>query len=231
MNKFISNNDLGIDYNDENKNVNEDVVYIKRRKMNGYSNNLCFDNAKLDSRILVLMMGFCFGMIFFFISEGNTTNSQVFLQIFEQNIENFFINKSNLLMYILEIRIRQLLLLVICATSIINTFIMYIILGAMGLGIGIITFTMIYQYGIMGAFFLLILIFPHGILYVLILLRIIKRSCLNKHSFQEIHNYNKIKRIRMVFNEAIAIMILFVIGILTEVYINAELVKKLIIML
>lgn len=191
-------------------------------------------NTVPDSRVLVFLTGFCLGMVFFYLSGVKIVGEERFPTAF--SIENiarlgeFNFYAVGLLEYVTVRRLEQFILMLICATSFMKVLLSYAILGWSGFEIGIVMFSMVYQYGVKGLLFSVMLFIPHGIFFVVSFLLLFDKNWTGDK--KNYHNYNtitenglhnkltKVKRIGMI-------ILFWVVGMLTEVYINPEIIKKL----
>lgn len=194
---------------------------------------LYYKNTVPDGRVLVFLTGFCLGMVFFYLSGVKLIGEECLpAALSMENISrlhDFDFNSAGLLEYVADIRIGQLILLLICASGIAKRFFAYIILGWGGFEIGIVMFTLLYQYGLKGFLFSIMLLFPHWIIFFIVFCIIffngIESNVITYHNpctitWGDIHN--RISKLKRIF----LIIFLWCIGILSEVYINTEIIKK-----
>ena len=193
-----------------------------------------YRNAIPDGRMLVFMTGFCLGMVFFYLSGGIQGNGDFIRGIFSidsfSQIKDFLVYKRGLLEYIFGIRLGQLVFIMLCATSTLGGVLAYGILGWCGFELALLVFAAVYQYGVLGLLFSVLLFLPHGIFYAFVLLLVFSKSWkANKaNSYQQLgrKRSNLPERLAVVRNIFI-ILVIFLLGILSEVYINPEILKKL----
>ena len=159
-----------------------------------------YKNAVPDSRVLVFLTGFCL---------------------------DFY--KAGLLEYVMYKRLGQLFFLLVCATSVLKSFFSYTILGWGGFEMGVMVFTLVYQYGLKGLLFSASLLVPHGIFFILVFLLIFhknqegdEKTYHNCGVITENRSHNKFTKVK----KAIVIFTLWFTGILSEIYINPEIIKK-----
>lgn len=195
---------------------------------------LYYKNTVPDSRVLVFLTGFCLGMVFFYLSGvkliGEECLPSALLMENISRLHDFDFNSAGLLEYVSDIRIGQLILLLICASGIAKRFFAYIILGWGGFEIGIVMFTLLYQYGLKGLLLSVMLLFPHWIIFFTVFWIIFFNgiegsiiNCNNPCGITGRYMYNRMAKLKRIF----LIVFLWGIGILSEVYINTEIIKKL----
>ncbi len=238
MNKF--NTSQLITDNIYNENINEDneLVYKKRIKKQKLYKRVNNNDTIPDSRILAFTIGVCLGIVFFYLILGYDENTNFFKQILGEKdilyLKDYHVNKAVLLEYVLETRISQFLVVILCSVSIIGGVFAYLLLAILGMGFGIISFMSVYQYGVIGLLFAIMLFFPHGIFYSIIFFEMFK-----KHWFVNKKNYHNIdvdiclkkRKIINMIKSMVIILILFCFGILSETYINTEILKKIVVFL
>lgn len=199
----------------------------------GRYNKMYYKNAVPDSRVLVFLTGFCLGMVFFYlsgtrlISEGRLPAALSMDNI--SRIHDFDFYAAGLFEYVASERLGQLLFMVICATSFMRVVFSYAILGWGGFELGIMMFTLVYQYGLKGLLLSVMFLIPHGIFFLVVFILLFnkywlgdKKSYHNYDSITENELHNKFTKIK----KAVIIILLWFIGILSEVYINPEIIKK-----
>lgn len=229
MNKF---NACGLTENTKNVSCKEKPCENEPSIETVYK-RISYGNAMPDGRMLVFMTGFCLGMVFFYLNrrmQGDSDfNSGIFSPDNFSQIKNFLVYKGGLLEYVLGIRLSQFIFIVLCATSTVGSILAYGILGWCGFELALLVFASVYQYGIMGLLFSAFMFFPHGIFYAVVFLLVFNKSWkIDKNSS---HNNGTIKpdswhkRLVEVRNILI-ILVIFFFGILTETYINPEILKK-----
>lgn len=225
MNKF--NTEETIDNitvcNVSNKN---DAYEIYRKKYNR--------NTMPDSRVLVFLTGFCIGMVFFYLAKGKNAaagGSAAGLLDREHlvRLQNFEVYQSGLFEYVFGLRVKQLVFCIICSLSTVGGMMAYSILGWYGLETGLIIFSLVYQYGIKGIFLTFSMFLPQGIFYLAVFLVIFHpywgsdtKSCHKEMTEKENGRHKKIETLKKI----LLIFGLFITGILCEIYINPEIMKK-----
>lgn len=218
MDRFHQNTD-----NTKNCTGDAEVTYRK----------IYYRNAIPDSRVLVFLTGFCLGMVFFYLSGIKLIGGQYFPAALSADniakLHDFDYNAAGLLEYVTYRRLGQFIFLLICATSILRGVFSYAVLGWGGFELGVLIFTFVYQYGLKGLLFSVTLLIPHGIFYLAVFL-LLFHACWagNEKTY---HNYNAVteKGLHNKFTKvkkAVIILGLWLIGILSEVYINSEIVRK-----
>lgn len=193
-----------------------------------------YGNTMPDGRMLVFMTGFCLGMVFFYFSRGGETNSNPLTPLLAPNqlsqLKNFEAFKGGLLEYVTITRLGQLIFLFLCSTSAIGGILAYSILGGLGFEFGLLMFSSVYQNGILGILLAIMLFFPHGIFYIIVFLKIFykfwgidKKYYHNNNAINSSSWHNKITELRKI----LVILTVFCFGILSETYINPEILRKL----
>lgn len=200
--------------------------YIKYQK-------IYYKNAMLDGKVLVFLTGFCLGMVFFYFSGIKLIGEDTFPSVLSAEhiakLYDFDFYSTGLLEYVTYKRLGQLVFMIICATSLLRGMFSYLILGGVGFELGIMMFTSIYQYGLKGLLLSVMLLVPQGLFYFMVfLLLFYKYWPGNKNEY---HNYNTITENKLhnkftKIKKIIIIFVLWMIGILSEVYINPEIIKK-----
>lgn len=185
-------------------------------------------NTMPDSRILVFLTGFCAGMVFFYMLRGK--DAGVFGWADQEHLarlRDFEVYQSGLFEYVSGLRIKQLFFCIICSLSTISGALAYAIMGWYGFEAGLIVFSLVYQYGIKGILLTFSMFLPHGIFYMIVFLAIFSRawgrsagSCHNGAT--ENVRHKKMERMKRI----VLVLGLFLIGMLCEIYINPELIKK-----
>ncbi|MDE5823351.1 MAG: stage II sporulation protein M [Lachnospiraceae bacterium] len=203
--------------------VPEQDAYIDYRKLH-------YKNTIPDNRVLVFLTGFCLGMVFFYLTGGQ--NASVGSMLDREHLalmQNFEVNRSGLFEYVIGLRLRQLLFGVICALGSIGGLMAYSIMGWCGFEVGLIIFTLVYQYGIKGILLTFSMVLPQGIFYGILFMVIFrkywmsdKKSCHNEMTVKGEHQHHKMEMIKTI----VLVMLMFSIGILCEVYINPEIMRK-----
>lgn len=192
-----------------------------------------YKNAVPDSRVLVFLTGFCLGMVFFYLSGMKLIGGQYFPSALSADsiakLHDFDFYKAGLLEYVMYKRLGQLFFLLVCATSVLKSFFSYTILGWGGFEMGVMVFTLVYQYGLKGLLFSASLLVPHGIFFILVFLLIFhknqegdEKTYHNCGVITENRSHNKFTKVK----KAIVIFTLWFTGILSEIYINPEIIKK-----
>lgn len=206
-----------------NECVNNNVTYQK----------IYYKNAVPDSRVLVFLTGFCLGMVFFYLSGIKLIGGQYFPAALSADnivrLHDFDFYTAGLFEYVMYKRLGQFVLLLICATSFFRKAFSYAFLGWGGFELGIMTFTLVYQYGLKGILLSLTLLIPHGIFFLVVFLLLFhkywtgdEKAYHNDRVVTEKGLHKKITKVR----KAIIILALWLIGILSEVYINPEIIRK-----
>jgi hypothetical protein len=201
MNRFDSDT-VGLDTG------NTDMVSEYRR--------IKYRRARPDRKVVVFAIGGVLGMIFFYMSGGSNINlSKSFWS------SSFTVNEhTGLFQYVFSVRFKQLLFLLICSYSYIGNLMVYGVTGGLGFEFILILFTFVYNYKFKGILLSVVMIFPQGIFYLL-LLSIIFERCYDdaKPSIY--------KDKAVILWKIIMGVILFALGFLCETCINFEVLKKL----
>lgn len=190
-------------------------------------------NTVPDGKVLVFLTGFCLGMVFFYLSGIKIVGGERFPTAFSADhiarLGDFDFYAAGLFEYVTVRRLGQLILMLICATSFMRVLFSYAITGWGGFEIGIVMFSLVYQYGIKGLLLSVMLFIPHGIFFVVSFLLLFDKNGMGDkkayHNYDAItenglHNkLTKIKKTGMIIS-------FWVVGMLTEVYINPEIIKK-----
>lgn len=224
MNKFNENT--------SNSSVNNEPTVEKVYNEAVYK-RMSYGNTMPDSRMLVFMIGFCLGMVFFYLVRSTGRNDNPFDEILSTErltqLDSFLAYKSGLFEYVAGVRIGQLIVLLLCATSAIGGILAYGILGWCGFELGLMSFAAVYQYGITGLLFAVAMFLPHGIFYLISLLMLFNRRW--KVDKKYYHNSDKItkgswhKKVTEL-RRILGALLIFFVGVLSEIYINSELLRK-----
>ncbi|MDE6989304.1 MAG: hypothetical protein K2P42_01460 [Lachnospiraceae bacterium] len=189
-----------------------------------------YKNTIPDNRVLVFLTGFCVGMVFFYLTGGQNVGAGNLLDAEHLELmQNFEVNRSGLLEYVIGLRLRQFVFGLICALSSVGGLLAYSIMGWCGFEAGLILFTLVYQYGIKGILLTFSMFLPHGIFYCVLFLILFRRYWISDK--KSCHNEVTIKRERMFqkiekFKTVVLVFVLLCLGILSEVYINPEIMRK-----
>lgn len=203
-------------------------AYIDYRKLH-------YKNTVPDSRVLVFLTGFCIGMVFFYLFKGQNAGAGGLLDREHLlQLQSFEVNQSGLFEYVMGVRLRQFIFCVICSLSSIGGLLAYSIMGWYGFEAGLIVFSLVYQYGIKGIFLTLSMFLPHGAFYVIAFMIIFSRYWQSDtkccHNEETIKNRGRHKRIENV-KKIILVLAVFGTGILCEIYVNPEIVGKMVLFL
>lgn len=198
-------------------------AYIDYRKFH-------YKNTIPDNRVLVFLTGFCVGMVFFYLTGGKNANAGNVLDSEHLSLmQNFEVNRLGLFEYVMGLRLKQLLFGVICALSSIGGLMAYSIMGWCGFELGLIIFTLVYQYGIKGILLTFSMFLPQGICYGILFLVIFrkywksdKKCCHNEVTIKSETQHQRMERVKTF----VLILLLFGAGVLCEVYFNPEIMRK-----
>ncbi len=198
-------------------------AYIDYRKFH-------YKNTIPDNRVLVFLTGFCAGMVFFYLTGGKNAGEGSLLDGEHLALlQDFEVNRLGLFEYVAGVRLRQFLFCVICALSSVGGLMAYSIMGLCGFEVGLLIFTLVYQYSMKGILLTFSMILPQGIFYAILFLIIFrkywtsdKKSCHNEVTVKSEWHRQRLDRIKTV----VLGTLMFCIGILSEVYINPEIMRK-----
>ncbi len=201
----------------------ENDAYIDYRKLH-------YKNTMPDNRVLVFLTGFCIGMVFFYLSGGQNSSAGGLLdQEHLVLMQNFEADESGLFEYVLHLRAKQLLLGVICSLSSIGGIVAFSMMGWFGFEIGLMVFSLVYQYGIKGIFLTFSMFLPHGIFYCIVFLILFrkywtgnKKCCHKEETIKGRGSRQLLEAVKTV----LLILAVFCVGILCEIYINPEIMRK-----
>lgn len=198
-------------------------AYIDYRKLH-------YKNTIPDNRVLVFLTGFCVGMVFFYLTGGQNIGAESLLNSEHLALmQDYEVNRLGLFEYVAGVRLRQFLFCVICALSSVGGLMAYTIMGWCGFEMGLIIFTIVYQHGVKGILLTFSMILPQGIFYCILFLIIFRRYWTGdkKCCHKEVTVKSERKRQRMDRIKTVVLGILmFCAGILCEVYINPEIMRK-----
>ena len=203
--------------------VQNQDAYLDYRKLH-------YKNTIPDNRVLVFLTGFCVGMVFFYLTRGkNASGGGLLDREHLMLLQNFEVNRPGFLEYVMGLRLKQLLFGVICALSSVGGLMAYFIIGWCGFGIGLMIFTLVYQYSMKGILLAFSMCLPQGIFYCILFLVIFRRYWVSDKKC--CHNEATIKvegqrQRRETAKTVVLAVLLFGMGILCEVYINPEIMRK-----
>lgn len=173
-----------------------------------------------NSAVCVFMTGFCLGMVFFYLSDKNFARESGLMDpVYIDQLQEFSAYQEGLLQYVALQRMKQFFTVMICALCRFRLVLMQGILGICGFELGILLFTAVYRYGASGLLFSFLLFIPHGILYLLIILRIM--YIIKESDTKYFHKNSQIK----LWGNIVLLIGLFMLGILCETYINPHLMQ------
>ena len=139
--------------------------------------------------------------------------------VYIDQLQEFSAYQEGLLQYVALQRMKQFFTVMICALCRFRLVLMQGILGICGFELGILLFTAVYRYGASGLLFSFLLFIPHGILYLLIILRIM--YIIKESDTKYFHKNSQIK----LWGNIVLLIGLFMLGILCETYINPHLMQ------
>lgn len=193
-------------------------------------------NIMRNKKAVAFMIGLCIGILIFAYEHIFSSDCADIIDVQQiKVIRGIDIKNSGVVQYIFHIRVKQLLLLILCSSSIIAPLFMYLITGYLGFGIGIVFLSALYQYGIKGIILGTMLFFPHGIFYLLIFLIIFYKIGKNGTKYYQKDIYENciqrdrrtvFKRVVFGVGDLILVVMLLCLGILSEAYINIAIIKK-----
>lgn len=190
-------------------------------------------DSMLDGKNLLFMTGFCVGMLFFYLvgdSFGKKAGNML-LDTFRQ-LQRMEEATKELLIYILECRVRQALLLIIVASGRLNKLVFYTVVGLAGFITGIMLLLFAYQFGFMGIIVAVGMIFPQGICYYKAFQIIFEEQYrTNNGDTNYYHNRNGITQSgwhkkKWILWKIVKCIALILLGVLAETYINTWLMHK-----
>ena len=201
----------------------ENDAYIDYRKLH-------YKNTMPDNRVLVFLTGFCIGMVFFYLSGGQHSGTRGLLDNEHLVLmQNFEADQSGLFEYVISLRMKQLLFGVICALSSVGGLLAFSMVGWCGFEIGLMIFSLVYQYGIKGIFLTFSMFLPHGIFYCIVFLILFrkywtgnKKCCHKEETIKGRGSRQLLEAVKTV----LLILAVFCVGILCEIYINPEIMRK-----
>ena len=197
-----------------------------------------YRNTVPDGRILVFLTGFCIGMVFFYLFRGKGMNvggsaAGLLNRDHLVQLQDFEVYQSGLFEYVFALRLKQLMIITICSLSTIGGMLAYSILGLYGFEAGLVIFSLVYKYGIKGIFFMISMFLPHGIFYLAIFLIVFSKYWMSDticcHKEMTEGKNGRHKKIES-FKKIVLIFILFIIGALCEIYVNPELIKRVVLL-
>lgn len=191
-----------------------------------------YKNTMPDSRVLAFAAGVCLGMVFFYLSGIKLMDGgHIPAALSSENISklsDFDFSAAGLFEYTAFKRLGQLIFLFICTTSFMKDALSYAFLGWGGFELGIVVFGLSHQYGFKGAILGVMLFIPHGIFFlisfILLFGKNIRGYTKDYHKYRSIMEsglHNKITKIK----KTSVILSLWLLGILSEVYINPGIIK------
>lgn len=198
-------------------------AYIDYRKFH-------YKNTIPDNRVLVFLTGFCAGMVFFYLTGGQNSGGGSLLDREHLALmQDFEVNRLGLFEYAAGVRLRQFLFCVICALSSVGGLMAYSIMGWCGFEAGLVIFTLVYQYGMKGILLTFSMFLPQGIFYCILFLVIFrgywagdKKCCHKEMTIKGEKTRQRVDRIKTV----VLGILMFAAGILCEVYVNPEIMRK-----
>lgn len=188
------------------------------------------ENIMVRSRVLVFMTGFCLGMVFFLwkkryiVEESGILGQELFLQLTRMSLEQY-----ELLKYIVRNRGIQCLVLILAACSKRINLMLSAVLTYGGFTVAIFMLTSVYHYDMKGILLCLLILFPHGIFYLILLCILFHKK--NDDDTKYYHKSNGIKekgfyKLLTEIVKWVVIIILFIVGVMAECYINPILVRR-----
>lgn len=203
--------------------VQNQDAYLDYRKLH-------YKNTIPDNRVLVFLTGFCVGMVFFYLTGGQHTGAAGLLDREHlMLLQDFEVNRLGLFEYVACLRLKQFLFCVVCALSSVGGLMAYSIMGWCGFETGLIIFTLVYQYGVKGILLTFSMVLPQGIFYCIFFLVIFRgywtgdKNCCHKE--MTIKGERSRQRMDRIQTAVLGILMLAA-GVLCEVYINPEIMRK-----
>lgn len=194
-----------------------------------YSTRYKEKNTTPDSKLLAFGTGFLLGLVFFyFAGKQLIKDAGIFSQMDIESLKKFSINRNGYLLYIVGIRIKQFLFVLMCSLSIWAGCFLYMVLGWSGFQLGILAYAAMYQHGIRGMFYCIFMLMPHGIFYFGAFVQVMNKKFRSDKKYYH-KNINITKSKEMNIGENVKtffkILVLLCLGILSESYINPWLMK------
>lgn len=227
MNKFNTEESIGNSVSHNGLDLED--AYIAYSKQH-------YRNTMPDSRILVFLTGFCIGMVLFYFSgaKGLSDGDHAVGLLDREHLtllQNFEADRLELFEYVFGIRIRQLIFWIVCTLSSIGGLLAYSIIGWYGFETGLIIFSLVYAYGIKGILLTLSMFLPHGICYLIVFLIVFNKFWANDTKY-----YHKEKTVMTddpnkklgALKRITLVLAVFGAGLLCEIYLNPEIVKKIV---
>lgn len=198
-------------------------AYVDYRKFH-------YKNTIPDNRVLVFLTGFCVGMVFFYLTGGQNSSACSLLDSEHLALlQNFEVNRPGLFEYVLSLRLGQLVSGVVGALSSVGGLLAYSVMGWCGFEAGLFLFTLVYQYGLRGILLAFSMFLPQGFFYGILFLVIFRRFwssdkkyCHNEMTIKSEHQHQKMEKVKTF----VLVVVLFSLGILCEVYLNPEIMRK-----
>lgn len=201
----------------------EQDAYIDYRKLH-------YKNTIPDNRVLVFLTGFCVGMVFFYLTEGKDAGAGSLLDSDHLALlQDFEVNRTGLFEYVTGLRLKQLMLGVICSLSSVGALLAYSVMGWWGFEVGLLIFSLVYQYGVKGILLTFAMLLPHMVFYGTVFLVLFRKYWVSDkkccHNEATINNKGQHRRWEAV-KAIVLVLLMFCAGILCEVYINPEIMRK-----
>lgn len=208
-------------------NISQDTqsrdAYSDYRKMH-------YKNTIPDNRVLVFLTGFCVGMVFFYLTGGKDVGAGNVLDSDHLALlQNFEVNRTGLFSYVIGLRLKQLVLGMICSFSTVGALLAYSIMGWWGFEVGLLIFSLVYQYSIKGILLTFAMLLPHTIFYAIIFLVLFRRywgsdkkCCHNEATIKNQGQHPRWESIKTI----VLILLMFCAGVLCEVYVNPLIMSK-----
>lgn len=183
-----------------------------------------------QSRLLVFMTGFCLGMMFFLFQRSYIVEESGLLDDeWMRQVQRVKLKKMDFLLYIKDVRLIQMILVFMASVSRMAKFFLYCGIGYMGFAAGVIMLTSVYRYDMKGLLFCFFIFFPHGIFYLLICWIFFYKVMGNSAYYEHNNSLIKQKKWYKWLTGILLIVIIFgffMLGILTEAYVNPTIVQK-----
>jgi hypothetical protein len=167
-----------------------------------------------DNRIIVMAVGFLLGVIYFY--KFKPENLDIY------NSVSFEYDYSEIFQHILAVRLKQFIFCIICSFNYIGIVLAYGLAGWIGFEFGLILFFLVYNYKFMGIILGISMTLPHGIFYLMLFLLIFEGSWYGKTYKNETGDTKK----KVLWKATIAVILLLV-AILCEIFVNTLCMQKL----
>jgi len=183
-------------------------------------------NTISNAIVCIFMTGFCVGMVFFYLSDkAFATGSGLFSEADILLLAGLDADRRGLLGYVAAQRLGEFVFLLLCCACRFRKLLLWGLVGLSGVLLSIFLFTAVYRLGTVGLFLCLLLLFPHGIFYLLMIGRLLAACGMSDTIY--FHKVSHIKRLC----DALLIFLLLALGILCETYVSPFFIQKIALLL